>query len=74
MAFILFLFGRGVPLKNRVFNPPPVAPYSARAKRGGGKFYFFSGLAALPLAEAFAIFFIAPLLIKGFSGFFWENM
>ena len=71
MACILFLFGRGVPFKNHVFNPPPVAPYSARAKRGGGKkCYFFSGLAALPLAEAFAIFFIAPLLIKGFLAFF----
>ena len=33
-------------------------------------FLFFLGLAALPLAEAVAIFFISPLLIAAFSIFF----
>ena len=74
MAFILFLFGRGVPLKNHIFNPPSVAPYLARSKRGGGKFCFFCRLGCLAVGGGLCAFFIAPLLITGFLAFFWENM
>ncbi len=62
MAFILFLFGRGVPLN------------LARAKRGGGKFCFFCRLGCLAVGGGLCAFFIAPLLITGFLAFFWENM
>ena len=70
MAFILFLFGRGVPLKTMLST----RRLSRHILRGlsvvVANFAFFAGLAALPLAEASAIFFIAPLLITGFSAFF----
>lgn len=70
MAFILFLFGRGVPLKT-MFSTCRLSRHILRGLSVVvANFAFFAGLAALPLAEASAIFFIAPLLITGFSAFF----
>ena len=70
MAFILFLFGRGVPLKT-MFSTGRLSRHILRGLSVVvANFAFFAGLAALPLAEASAIFFIAPLLITGFSAFF----
>ena len=70
MAFILFLFGRGVPLKT-MFSTRRLSRHILRGLSVVvANFAFFAGLAALPLAEASAIFFIAPLLITGFSAFF----
>ncbi|MDG1093855.1 MAG: DMT family transporter [Paracoccaceae bacterium] len=70
MAFILFLFGRGVPLKT-MFSTRCLSRHILRGLSVVvANFAFFAGLAALPLAEASAIFFIAPLLITGFSAFF----
>ena len=70
MAFILFLFRRGVPLKT-MFSTRRLSRHILRGLSVVvANFAFFAGLAALPLAEASAIFFIAPLLITGFSAFF----
>ena len=70
MAFILFLFGRGVTLKT-MFSTRRLSRHILRGLSVVvANFAFFAGLAALPLAEASAIFFIAPLLITGFSAFF----
>ena len=70
MAFILFLFGRGVSLKT-MFSTRRLSRHILRGLSVVvANFAFFAGLAALPLAEASAIFFIAPLLITGFSAFF----
>jgi len=70
MAFILFLFARGVPLKT-MFSTRRLSRHILRGLSVVvANFAFFAGLAALPLAEASAIFFIAPLLITGFSAFF----
>ena len=70
MAFILFLLGRGVPLKT-MFSTRRLSRHILRGLSVVvANFAFFAGLAALPLAEASAIFFIAPLLITGFSAFF----
>ena len=70
MAFILFLFGRVVPLKT-MFSTRRLSRHILRGLSVVvANFAFFAGLAALPLAEASAIFFIAPLLITGFSAFF----
>lgn len=70
MAFILFLFGRGVPFKT-MFSTRLLSRHILRGLSVVvANFAFFAGLAALPLAEASAIFFIAPLLITGFSAFF----
>lgn len=70
MAFILFLFGRGEPLKT-MFSTRRLSRHILRGLSVVvANFAFFAGLAALPLAEASAIFFIAPLLITGFSAFF----
>ncbi|MYH56796.1 MAG: DMT family transporter, partial [Boseongicola sp. SB0675_bin_26] len=34
---------------------------------------FFSGIAVIPLAEATAVFFVAPLLVTGFSALFLKE-
>ena len=70
MAFILSFFGPGAPFKT-MFSTRRLSRHILRGLSVVvANFAFFAGLAALPLAEASAIFFIAPLLITGFSAFF----
>ena len=72
IAFVLtaLLLGRGQSLWQLLRTKRP----GAQALRGLfviiSNFTFFAGLAALPLAEASAIFFVAPLVVTAFSAIF----
>ncbi|MCU9848513.1 DMT family transporter [Defluviimonas sp. WL0024] len=67
LAFILMIFARGQGLGAALRTRRPLA----HAARGLfvviSNVTYFAGLAALPLAEASAIFFVAPLLITALS-------